>query len=344
MAPLGGVMMDFRDSMDIKYKEIIDKYLKQQDEQALYLGQKYSRKSIEHHISPEEVVNIHKSVVQEMVPNLPESVVHSFDILIEVMIGYGLAYREHQSLRSKQQELINEIDIASNMQQTLLETTIPDMDVLDIGAISVPAKQMSGDYYHFVKDENHNVSVAIADVIGKGIPAALCMSMIKYAMDSLPEHRHEPGAVLESLNRVVERNVDASMFITMFYAMYNPERHLFTYASAGHEPGFYYNAQSDEFLNLDAKGLLLGVDKRTHYRQYERLVEVGDMIVLFSDGVTECRTESGFIERENIIAYIRENFHLSAQEIVNNVYKELEKLQHFQLRDDFTLIIMKRMQ
>ncbi|MCP3742761.1 PP2C family protein-serine/threonine phosphatase [Rossellomorea sp. BNER] len=334
--------MSFRELMDLKYKEIIETYLKQQDEQALYLGQKFSRKTIEHNISPEEIISLHRSIVQEMEPDLPEKVLHSFDILLEVMIGYGFAYREHQSLRSKQQELNTEIDIASNMQQTLLGTRIPNVQSLDIGAISVPARKMNGDYYHFVQDDLDSISVAIADVIGKGIPAALCMSMIKYAMDSLPENRSFPHMVLESLNRVVEQNVDPSMFITMFYGMYDTQRNILHYASAGHEPGFYYHAKEKQFEDLDAKGLLLGVDKKAKYRQYEKRVEVGDAIILLSDGVTECRTDEGFIEREDLINYIEKNIHLPAQEIVTNVYKELEKLQHFQLRDDFTLIILKR--
>jgi phosphoserine phosphatase RsbU/P len=334
--------MNFRELMDSKYKEIIEHYLNEQDEKALYLGQKFSRKSIEHHVSPEEIISLHKSVMLEMEPDIPHHVLHAFDILLEVMIGYGFAYREHQSLRSKQQELNNEIDIASNMQQTLLGTSIPAVEGLDIAAVSVPAKKMNGDYYHFVQDENDSVSVAIADVIGKGIPAALCMSMIKYAMDSLPEYRNEPNAVLESLNRVVEQNVDASMFITMFYGVYNSHKHLFSYSSAGHEPGFFYNAHAGQFEDLDAKGLLLGVDKKAKYRQYERRVEVGDMIILLSDGVTECRTEEGFIEREDLVELISQHKHLTSDEIVTNVYKELEKLQHFELRDDFTLIIIKR--
>ncbi|EAR65013.1 RsbU [Bacillus sp. NRRL B-14911] len=342
MASLGGGIMDFREMMESKYRDILENYLKDQSEQTLYQGQKFSRKSIEHKISPEEIISLHKSLLFEIYPDLPENVLHSFDVLLEVMIGYGLAYREHQSLRHKQEELRSEMEIAANVQQTLLGTSVPAVDSLDIGAISVPAKHMNGDYYHFVQDEHNNISIAIADVIGKGIPAALCMSMIKYAMDSLPENRHEPSSVLENLNRVVEQNVDPSMFITMFYGMYNTESHLFHYASAGHEPGFYYNAEKDEFSETTAKGLLLGVDKRTKYKQFEKEVHPGDMIVLMSDGVTECRTDEGFIEKDTLIGYIRKYIHLSAQEIVTNIYKELEKLQHFQLRDDFTLIILKR--
>ncbi len=86
---------------------------------------------------------------------------------------------------------------------------------------------------------------------------------------------------------------------------------------------------------------MLGVDRHVKYLQYEQQLSKGDMIVLLTDGVTECRTEEGFIERLDIIKLIRKYMHLSPQEIVESVYKELEKLQHFQLRDDFTLIILK---
>ncbi|WP_174735203.1 PP2C family protein-serine/threonine phosphatase [Mesobacillus harenae] len=334
--------MDFRETMESKYRDILEKYIQEQSEQALYAGQKFSRKSIEHKISPEEIISIHKSLLTEMYPDIPEKVINSFDILLEVMIGYGLAYREHQSLRHMQEELRSEMEIAANVQQTLLGTNVPKVEGMDIGAISVPARHMNGDYFHFVQDENNCISVAIADVIGKGIPAALCMSMIKYAMDSLPENHYGPSSILENLNRVVEQNVDPSMFITMFYGMFNPANNLFYYASAGHEPGFYYSAETKEYIELRAKGLLLGVEKKTVYKQYEKEVFPGDMIVLMSDGVTECRTEEGFIERETLIAYINKYIHLGAQDIVNNIYKDLEKLQHFQLRDDFTLIILKR--
>ncbi|KOR81474.1 PP2C family protein-serine/threonine phosphatase [Peribacillus frigoritolerans] len=333
--------MDIRENMEKKYLEALSTYLKDKNEQALYQGQKISRLHIKYNISPEEIISMHKNNLMELYPELPGKVLDSFDFLLEVMMGYGIAYREHQSLRHQQQELKTEIEIAANVQHTLLETEIPDIKGLEIGAISVPARQMNGDYYHFVQDENERIGVGIADVIGKGIPAALCMSMIKYAMDSLPEHRHEPNSVLESLNRVVEHNVDPSMFITMFYGLYDPHDRQFSYASAGHEPGFYYDAATGTFSDLDAKGLLLGVDKKTRYRQYEKTVNRGDMIILLSDGVTECRTNDGFIERETLIGLIKKNMHLQAQEMVNNIYKQLEKMQNFQLRDDFTLIILK---
>ncbi|MED3937801.1 PP2C family protein-serine/threonine phosphatase [Priestia megaterium] len=333
--------MSFDKEMRDLYKDILGNYIQTQNEQILYQGQKLSRKSLENEISPEDIVSIHKEVIEEIYSDIPEKVLHSLDFLLEVMISYGLALREHQTLKNKQRELRSEIEVAANVQQTLLGTKVPASSTLEIGAISVPAKQMNGDYFHFVEEEHGGLSIAIADVIGKGIPAAMCMSMIKYAMDSLPDSRKNPSYVLENLNNIVERNVDPSMFITMFYGSYNPETNLFDYASAGHEPGFYYDAKADSFEDLEAKGLVLGVDRHVKYLQYEQQFSKGDMIVLLTDGVTECRTEEGFIERLDIIKLIRKYMHLSPQEIVESVYKELEKLQHFQLRDDFTLIILK---
>ena len=293
--------MSFDKEMRDLYKDILGNYIQTQNEQILYQGQKLSRKSLENEISPEDIVSIHKEVIEEIYSDIPEKVLHSLDFLLEVMISYGLALREHQTLKNKQRELRSEIEVAANVQQTLLGTKVPASSTLEIGAISVPAKQMNGDYFHFVEEEHGGLSIAIADVIGKGIPAAMCMSMIKYAMDSLPDSRKNPSYVLENLNNIVERNVDPSMFITMFYGSYNPETNLFDYASAGHEPGFYYDAKADSFEDLEAKGLVLGVDRHVKYLQYEQQLSKGDMIVLLTDGVTECRTEEGFIERLDII-------------------------------------------
>lgn len=334
--------MPEREQLLARYRKILNNYLNEKNEEALYEAQQFSRVMMEEKISPDEALSLHIEAIRSLYPDLPDEFYDTFDFLLEVMMNYGLAYREHQSLRDKQQQIDSDIDVAANMQQTFLRGDVPYAGPLEIGALSQPADKMSGDYYHFVQDEKNCVSIALADIIGKGIPAALSMSMIKYAMDSVPEQRMQPGAVLENLNRVVEQNVTPSMFITMLYGIYDPRVHRFYFSSAGHEPGFFYRASKDRFDELRARGLVLGVSRTTKYQEYEENIEVGDMIVLLSDGVTECRTEKGFISREEITNWIRQFIHLSAQEIVERVYYELERLQDFQLRDDFTLIILRR--
>ncbi|KGX90577.1 phosphoserine phosphatase [Pontibacillus halophilus JSM 076056 = DSM 19796] len=324
------------------YKDLLKQYIETKNEQSLYRAEQFSKHSIQQNISPEEIIHVHVEALHELYPDLSEEIGNSMNFLLETMISYGLAYQEYQALREKQLELKSEISVAANMQQTLLSTTKPSIDGLDIGATSYPAKQMNGDYYHFVQDQQGSLGIAIADVIGKGVPAALSMSMIKYSMDSFPENKMHPSIVLEGMNRVVERNVDPSMFITMFYGLYNPETHHFQYASAGHEPGFYYYAQEDTFYDIEAKGLLLGVDRSSTYKEYSQPIHEGDMIILLTDGVTECRVGERFIERDEIVDVIREYKHLPAQEITEQVYHYFERLQDFEMKDDFTMIIIKR--
>ncbi|MDQ0352979.1 sigma-B regulation protein RsbU (phosphoserine phosphatase) [Alkalibacillus filiformis] len=324
------------------YKDLLSKYLETKDEAILYQAEQFSKQSIQQNISPDEIVNVHYQALKDIYPDLHEQIEGSFKFLIETMISYGLAYQEHQVLREKQIELKSEIGVAANMQNTLLKTSVPKTNAIDIGVKSVPAKEMNGDYHHFIKDEQGNVGVAIADVIGKGIPAAFCMSMIKFAMESFSENQIYPQWILDSLNRVVNKNVEQGMFVTMFYGLYDVYTHQFYYASAGHEPCFILRNETKEFEEIDAKGLLLGVESAVKYEQLNTSVFEGDLIVLLTDGVTECRVDGRFIEQEEVLNIIKEHEHLNSQEIVDHVFKYFERLQDFQLRDDFTLVVMKR--
>lgn len=328
--------------MQTLYKELLEKYLKENDEQFLYQGQQLIRRLIENGVSPEEVVHIHVMGLLQIYPTLSEEMKRSFKFLLEVMMNYGIAYREHQSLKDKQKMLNIEMGIAKEMQTSFLKKRVPDVDCLDVGVISQAASEINGDYYHFEYDEVGKVSVVIADVIGKGIPAMLSMSMIRYAFESFSPSSMDPGNILEKVNNVVEENLDDSMFITMFYGQYDANIHRFIYANAGHEPGFIYRNKTDDFQEMITKGMMLGVQKNVEYPCYETDIDIGDMIILFSDGVTEARCNARFLESKEMIRIIRKYQNLSAQEIVNRVYAELEKRQNFELRDDLTLIILRR--
>jgi len=325
-----------------RYREIVKQYVESQSEEDLYVGQQFSRQFIENEISPEDVISIHKTTLQELFPTLPTEVWHSFDFLIEMMVHYGLALQEHQSLIRKQEELQMEMNIAEKVQDTLLKTKIPNFEGLDIGLVSVAATQMSGDYIYFVSDEKKYASVAVADVIGKGIPAALCMSMIKFGMDSMQNESAKPKIVLDIINRIVEESIDDSMFISMFYGKYSAKDSVFSYASAGHEPALLYKASEDRFIELDAKGLLLGIQVDVDYEERSVLLEDGDFIAMMTDGVTETRTSEGFIDEELIKSLLKSVKVESAQTMADTVYETLGGMQNFQLSDDFTIVIFKK--
>lgn len=324
-----------------QYKEVLENYILRQTEHNLYEGQNISKELIRKNISPEEVISIHKASLEEIMTDLDGNIMHSFDLLIEVMVRYGLALKEHQTLIQKQQNMKMEMELAGNVQQTLLKTKVPSIIDLDIGIISVPAKEMNGDYAHFSHDSTH-VGIAVADVIGKGLPAALCMSMIKYGMDSLDGAETDPIIVLDVINRIVEKSVSDSMFISMFYGKYDTEKSEFTYASAGHEPPLFYCSKSSSFSELQAKGLLLGVIPNVKYEQHSIILNQGDFVVMMTDGVTECRSKEGFIEQQTIMDIIESVKDQPAQEMVEYVFHKLEELQDFEQRDDFTLVIFKK--
>ncbi|EUJ22749.1 PP2C family protein-serine/threonine phosphatase [Listeria grandensis] len=336
--------MESREIREFKerYRNIILKYLEQQDEEILYSCERLTREAMEKQVSPEEVVNLHRAILEEYDADLPEYVSSSFDVLLEMMVGYGLAHMEHISLRTEQQALRREIAQAEDMQKTMMKSDIPNVVGIEVGAVSVPMRQMSGDFYSFTNEGDNKISVTLADVIGKGIPAAFSMSMLKYASDNYGRGALAPSEMLRNLNEVAEANIDDNMFITMFYGLYDTSNHLFEYASAGHEVGLYFSAKTQQFSDLYARGLPLGIDRNATYRAFEKEVEPDDMIFIMSDGVTETRTADGFMEREHLIAVFQERIHLPPQKLVKDVYDHLCKVQDYELRDDFTLICLKR--
>lgn len=334
-------MYKTKTSVDV-YTELLKQYLENDNQAYLTNADTMSKSFVDKKVLPEEIIKIHIEAIEELYGGVSEDYKKSLMFLFEAMFSYRNAHEEFATMKEAQLELKSEIEVAANMQSVLLTTEKPSLEGLDIGAISVPYQQLNGDYYHFAQGESNALGVTIADVIGKGFPAALSMSMIKYSMDSFYEESMSPKGILRHLNRVVERNVASNMFITMFYGQYFPKSSLFKYASAGHEPGFIYRAENKSFEEMDTSGLVLGVLPDTKYEQFQIKLDMGDMIILLTDGVTECHRGDRFITRDELIEVIDLFTHLPAQEHVEAVYNHFFQLDDFKLRDDFTLIIMKK--
>lgn len=338
-----GGQPNVNEDMKEQYRTFLNQYIASKKEVDLYRGEQLSKEMLETGVSPEELVSYHIETIKTEHPDLPEDVIRSFNFLVEVMVGYGIQYREHQSLLQKQIQLQSDIEVAAGMQQTLLPDVPHHIPNIDLGMFSVAAKQMSGDYYHFnYKPYRGYLGMAVADIIGKGIPAALCMSMIKYAIESLPEYNLEPHVLMENINRVVEKNIDPSMFITMIYGAYDLKTHLFQYATAGHEPAIYYSQNDEMYYDLQSKGVVLGLNPDSTYTCFEQVIHPGDMIILFSDGVTETQKDGRFIQRQDFIQLIREYQHLEAQHMAEELQQALLAWSDFDLKDDQTIIIVKR--
>jgi sigma-B regulation protein RsbU (phosphoserine phosphatase) len=326
--------------LEERYVRILRAYLEGKREEELYGAQQLGKWLLVLKMPPEEVVDLHLRALEKC-GEVPDFIRESFQLLTEVMIEYGNAYRAHHSLINKQRQLQSEIEVAVAMQQTLLPQRVPTFPGLEIGVVSVPAKQMSGDYYNFVQHDADTFSVAIADITGKGVPAALCMSMIKYAMDSYLETKADPSVMLAHINSVVERNVDPCMFVTMLYGRYDLVSHRFRYAVAGHEPGFLYRAAENRFFELKGQGLALGITATARYEEQEIALNPGDYLIFATDGVTDRKIGRYYIQREELVSLLRSEVGSSAQEMADHLYRRL-LLADFELADDYTMIVLHR--
>lgn len=329
-----------------QYSMLLGQYLKYQTERNLYLGQNFSRRLVQKDITPEEVISIHKDSLEEIYAgsnDFTDDMRNALDFLTEFMIQYGLALREHKILLKNQEEMDHELELAANVQETMLKTEIPEIEGLSIGSVSVPARKMNGDYVYYQGDTKRFVGIGVADVVGKGIPAALCMSMVKNGLDTLGQPSISPSYALDVLNRIVEKTVDDNMFISMFYGRYDVVQSNFTYASAGHEPALLYRAKEQEFIELESEGLLLGVLPDVHNVEKNIVLNKDDMIIIMTDGVTECRVEDRFLEKAELTDMIFKFKDLAPQQLAEAMFHEIEKISHFEkLADDLTFVVLKK--
>jgi len=324
------------------YKKLIDESLSTNNKtQLIKKCEEFTNEVIKKDILPEDIVEIHKNYISSL--DIAEhEALNTLDVLQEVVKGFGYSYRDYQKLVNKLQYHDKEIDLASRLQQTMLKTDIPQFDSIQIGVISVAAQKVSGDYFNLIDHNDGTMSFAVADVIGKGIPAALAMSMIKFGMDSYG-HSQLPSEGLKRLNRVVEKNVNQNMFVTMFYGLYEEMNHLLYCSSAGHEPGYVYRAETEEFQEIEVRGRVLGISQQTRYSQQEIPIYIDDLVIILTDGVTEARNKEGeFIKKETLLNLIKKYKHMHPQDIVQIIYEAILKVQNPHKKDDMTILIIKR--
>lgn len=324
-----------------QYYDLLKSYITNQSEKNIYLAQNFIRLLIRNNISPEEIVYIHKKVINQIDPQSETSNL-AYDFLVEIMAQFGLKIKVHQNMLKKQEQLSMEMEVASKIQNMLMKPHIPEIEGLDIGMITIPFLKVNGDYIRFMKDSEDYFSVAVADIVGKGVPAALCMTIVKYGLDTLEYAENNPSSVLEILNRIIEKSVYDTMFVSLFYGRYNQKNRIFKYSLAGHEPAFYFNSKSEKFFDLQSKGLLLGILPNVKYSEHEIQLDKDDFIVIITDGVTDFKNNDNFDSREYIKQLISVNRHLNAQQLCELIHDEYSQLHQIQIQDDFTVVIIKK--
>jgi len=185
-----------------------------------------------------------------------------------------------------------EHELAGIIQQTLLPPQRVHLPGVTVAGRYLASREVGGDFYAVLPLDGGRVGLAIADVAGKGIPAATLSARARYLLEAFAMDARQPDAVLTRLNQVLAQDAD-SKFVSLFYAILDPHAGRLTFAGAGHLPPLLLRAGTTVPAPLEAPGLLLGVDRSAVYSPAEAAVGWGDLMVMFTDGITEARRPDG---------------------------------------------------
>ena len=253
---------------------------------------------------------------------------------------------------AEKKRLEEELRIARQIQMSLLPRGPLDMPGLAVTALCVPAREVGGDYYDFFRLAQERLGVLIADVSGKGTSAALYMAELKGLVLSLSQIYQSPRQLLLEVNRIISENLDSRSFITMTYAVLDLNAGTMTYARAGHTPLMHMRSRSAGAAVdvLIPNGMVLGLRIPGAEEKFAELLEEdrldlgqGDVIVLYTDGITEAMNPSSDLFGDaRLSRIVEEHGHLESAELRERILREIETFvgtadQH----DDMTMILMK---
>jgi phosphoserine phosphatase RsbU/P len=256
-------------------------------------------------------------------------------------ISLEKAILHHQILEKKKLE--EQMQIAKDVQSSLLPAHPPEIEGYDIADLCIPTFEIGGDYYDYIRLDDSNYAIVIADVSGDGIPAALIMSAFRALLHSQINSNNNPSEIMSVLNQqipIVSRKRD---FISVFYAILNFKEHICTYTNCGHNPPVLLRSSGKMEL-LEQGGAALNIIEDAKFDFDSVKLELGDQIIFYTDGVTEVfnsNSEEYGIERLKEI--VRESREKSAGEIISNIVESTKNFSGTKLyRDDFTMVVLKR--
>lgn len=266
-------------------------------------------------------------------------------------------------LRQKERQ-DRELEIASEIQSHLLPSKCPKIKGVDLAAACKTANRIGGDYYDFIptnydrrgreqpldlprKGTAVPWSIVIGDVMGKGVPAGLIMTMTRGMLRAEILNRHSPARILEHLNRVMYVDLENShRFVTLFYSEYDPETGILSYSNAAHNPPLLWHAATGAIEKLETKGMLIGLDTDSKYEDARVKLEPGDAIIYYTDGFTDAVNQHGdrFDEENLYLAFEWAcQYCKSSQEILEYLFGRVRQFIGSENGngDDMTLVVMR---
>ena len=266
---------------------------------------------------------------------------------LETTISKTLAHLEvmREALRSRDElvALRQELGVAARMQESILPTSFPQDPRYEIHAWMTPAKEVGGDFYDFFKLEDGRIGIVMADVSGKGVPAALFMMVSRTLMKGTAIGENDPAKCLEEVNQLLVESNEQSMFVTVFYGSFDPATGIMEYANAGHNLPYVVKANGDVHPIECDSGLVLAVMPGFEFPGGSIQLEPGDVVFFYTDGITEAMDEEGVEFGDDELAAVLEEVAGSSAATFNR--KAVEAVQEHAgeaaQSDDITCLTLK---
>ncbi|MGA1980340.1 MAG: GAF domain-containing SpoIIE family protein phosphatase [Sedimentisphaerales bacterium] len=242
------------------------------------------------------------------------------------------------------QKMREQIRLAGVIQRRMIPEKAPSIPGLDIAATYIPCFDVGGDFYDFLKISNNRVAVAIADVIGKGIPAAIMMSLFRGAVRAYADTEHDKGTIekiIHKLNKMACSECKDGEFVALFYAVLDVKEETVTYCNCGHEPAVLIRA--GKIVELDKGGFVLGVEAQDEYEFETLMLRDGDCLLFYTDGLIDAANFDGeFWGRERMLETAKQFASLGAEQMVKNILVYRRRFVGLASQvDDTSIIVIK---
>ena len=248
----------------------------------------------------------------------------------------------------EKKRLDHDLEIAREIQAILLPSRPPTIGGYELSGINVPARQVSGDYYDYIRVDDRRVGVAIADVSGKGVPASLIMAMCRSVIRSEAVGKTSAAEVLRRVNQQLYPDIKEDMFISMAYLIIDSNNSNVTLARAGHDAPLFYRAANRSVDKLTPKGMALGIDSGEVFNRvtadFSFELAVDDCLLLYTDGATEALDEEGMeFGLPRLMRALQSSAAKGAIGIVKRLTEEVKNFAgNFPQHDDITLIAIRK--
>ncbi|HUE81681.1 MAG TPA: GAF domain-containing SpoIIE family protein phosphatase [Pyrinomonadaceae bacterium] len=250
----------------------------------------------------------------------------------------------HEQLIEKKR-LEGQLEVARQVQLELLPPQDPQLIGYDISAYNFPTEEVSGDYYDWVRIYDDQIGLVIADVSGKGVPAAILMAFLRASIRAATHIGYSPQISMSKVNFLLWESIERHQFVTAFYGILDATNRTLAYTNAGHNPPLLLDANGVPKF-IEHGGLPLGMFRDTRYHEYYMTFAPGDLLVLYTDGVTEAQNPNGEeFGRERLAQSVMKARELPAREVITSVQKDVfEWTGGVGPTDDATFFVVKALQ